>query len=69
MREYIIELSKYIIVFFMVLYTISCFYVYRYREEYRRKKIYIVQNILMFLVQVFGFLTLSLVSEDIQYIL
>lgn len=68
MREYIIELSKYIIVFFMVLYTISCFYVYRYSEEYRRKKIYIVQNILMFLVQVFGFLTLSLVSEDIQYI-
>lgn len=68
MREYIIELSKYFIVFFMVLYTFTCFYVFRYREEWQRKRIYIAQNVLMFLVQVFGFLTLSLVSEDIQYI-
>lgn len=68
MREYIIELSKYFIVFFMVLYTFTCFYVFRYREEEQRKRIYITQNVLMFLVQVFGFLTLSLVSEDIQYI-
>lgn len=68
MREYIIELSKYFIVFFMVLYTFTCFYVFRYREEWQRRRIYIAQNVLMFLVQVFGFLTLSLVSEDIQYI-
>lgn len=68
MREYIIELSKYFIVFFMVLYTFTCFYVFRYREEEQRKRIYVTQNVLMFLVQIFGFLTLSLVSEDIQYL-
>jgi len=68
MREYIIELSKYFIVFFMILYTLTCFYVFRYRDEGQRKPIYIAQNVLMFFVQVFGFLTLSLVSGDIQYI-
>ena len=69
MREYIIELSKYFIVFFMVLYTFTCFWSFRYREEWQKKKIYTAQNVLMFLVQVFSFLTLSLVSSDIQYLI
>ena len=30
MQEYVIELSKYFIAFFMVLYTASCFYTFRY---------------------------------------
>ncbi len=68
MQEYIIELSKYFIVLFMVLYTFTCFYAFRYREEKSGSFIYVIQNILMFLVQVLGFLDLSLVSKDIRYL-
>ncbi len=68
MQEYIVELSKYFIAGFMVLYTLTCFYAFRYREEQDRKGVYMVQNILMFLVQVLCFMNLSMESQDIQYI-
>lgn len=68
MQEYIIELSRYFIMIFMVLYALLGFYVFRYRDEERRKPLYVMQNVLMFLVQVLGFLDLSLVSGDIQYL-
>ena len=68
MQEYIIELSRYFIVIFMALYTVSCFYLFRYREEPRRSWVYVFQNVMMFLVQILGFLNLSLISEDIHYL-
>ena len=52
MQEYVIELSKYFIALFMVLYTGSCFYTFRYPVGEYSKGIFILQNILMFLVQV-----------------
>ncbi len=68
MQEYIVELSKYFINILMVLYTLTSFWAFRYREEQERKGIYIVQNITMVLVQVLCFLNLSLVGKDIQYL-
>lgn len=68
MQEYIIELSKYLITILMAFYTFTCFYVFRYHEEERRRWIYILQNVLMFLVQLLCFLDLYLVSRDIQYL-
>ncbi|MCH5343874.1 MAG: FtsW/RodA/SpoVE family cell cycle protein [Acetatifactor sp.] len=68
MQEYFIELSKYFIAFSMVLYTVTCFYIFRYREESDRRIAYLVQSGLMFLVQVLCFLTLALDSGDIQYL-
>lgn len=68
MQEYIVELSKYFINILIVLYTLTCFYAFRYQEEYERRFIYIVQNVLMVLVQVFCFLNLTLVSEDRQFL-
>ena len=58
MQEYVIELSKYFIALFMVLYTGSCFYTFRYPVGEYSKGIFILQNILMFLVQVLCFLDL-----------
>lgn len=55
MQEYVIELSKYFIALFMVLYTGSCFYTFRYPVGEYSKGIFILQNILMFLVQVLCF--------------
>ena len=68
MQEYIIELSKYFINIVMILYTLTCFYAFRYRRESERKGIYILQTVLMFAVQIMCFLNLTLVSEDIQYL-
>ncbi len=68
MSEYIIELSKYFICGLMVLYTFSCLYVFRYGADSRKRPIYVIQNILMFLVQTFCFVDLVLVSEDVQYL-
>ena len=68
MQEYVIELSKYFIALFMVLYTGSCFYTFRYPVGEYSKGIFILQNILMFLVQVLCFLDLSLTGGDLQYL-
>ena len=52
----------------MVLYTGSCFYTFRYPVGEYSKGIFILQNILMFLVQVLCFLDLSLTGRDLQYL-
>ena len=69
MQEYVIELSKYFIAFFMVLYTASCFYTFRYPVGEKHRGVFILQDLLMFLVQVLCFLNLSLVSGDFQCVL
>lgn len=63
MQEYVIELSKYFIALFMVLYTGSCFYTFRYPVGEYSKGIFILQNILMFLVQVLCFWICLLLAE------
>ncbi len=68
MQEYIIELSKYYIVFFMVLYTLTCFFALWCKKEQRLHVLYLTQNALMVLVQISCFLNLALVSKDIQYL-
>lgn len=68
MQEYIVELSKYLIAIFMAVYTLSCFLAMGIRHERGRKWLYVVQNIMMFLVQTFSFLALSIVSDNIKYL-
>lgn len=68
MREYVIELSKYFIAICMALYTYECFAVFRYRDEESRRGIYLRQNILLFIVQFFCFLDLTLASKKVEYL-
>ncbi len=68
MQEYIVEISKYFIAIFMALYAFTCFFAFRFREEKQRKGIYVVQNILMFFVQLLSFFDLAVVSKDVQYV-
>lgn len=63
MGEYVIELSKYFICGMMVLYTLSCLYAFRYAGDGRKRPIYVIQNILMFLIQALCFVDLILVSR------
>ncbi len=68
MSEYVIELSKYFICGLMVLYTFCCIYAFRYAKECGNRPVFVVQNILMFLIQTLCFVNLILISDDIQYL-
>ncbi len=68
MQEYIIEVSKYCITILMAFYTLECFVVFRFRDENRRKGIYIRQRVFIFLIQFICFLNLTLVSGKMDYL-
>ena len=70
MRVVFIELAKYIFAFFISFYVAASYYGASSQNENIRKKIYIFQNILMFLSHLLGFLLLyQLNSEDIKYLI
>ncbi|MCR5268311.1 MAG: FtsW/RodA/SpoVE family cell cycle protein [Lachnospiraceae bacterium] len=64
MQTMIIELSKYLIILFMLAYTFECFSVFRYVSEEKRRHIYFRQNIWMFLIQTFAYLALMLTVQE-----
>jgi len=63
------DLSKYVIVFFMALYTILCFFCVRDKEEDDHGWIYALQIICMFMVHFLGFAAICLETGDISYII
>lgn len=67
MNEYIVEISKYIIILCMALYTFECFLVFSLRPE-RRKGVYTRQTILIFLIQIICFFDLVYETKDINFI-
>lgn len=56
MELYVTEISKYVIDFFMLLYTIEAFLVFRYRTEKKRKGLYIRQIVCLFAIQISCFI-------------
>lgn len=68
MGEYVIELSKYFICGMMALYALCSVYSLRYCGECGARPVYVVQNILMFLIQTLCFVDLVLTSNDMQYL-
>jgi len=70
MRVVFIELAKYIFAFFILFYVAASYYGAVAKNENIRKKIYIFQNILMFLMHLLGFLLLyQLNGENIDYLI
>ncbi|MCI8528236.1 MAG: FtsW/RodA/SpoVE family cell cycle protein [Lachnospiraceae bacterium] len=67
MREYITEISKYVITFLMIMYTFCSFLCLTDRLG-KKKTIYIIQNLLMFIMQFFMFADLAVVSKDWEYV-
>ncbi len=67
MKEYIIELSKYGISFLVILYTISCFFAFRKKNE-KQSGLYIIQSLLLFAMQLLFFLDLTFISGEMQYV-
>lgn len=64
MQSVFIELSKYIFAFLIAFYTLASYRGAVIKSDERRKRIYIVQNILMFSIHLLGFLILYLLNEE-----
>ena len=64
MVNVIVELSKYIMIILMAVYTFSCFSVFAQVYEEDKKWILIRQNVLMFLIQFTAYLVMYLQTEE-----
>ena len=63
----VIETARYLIIICMTIYTIQCFAVFRFNNEYDRKGIYLRQNFFMVMIHFLGFLSLYAQKGDIKY--
>lgn len=68
MLYYITELSKYIIAFLMILYVLECVLNEVIKSKKKKKGIYIRQDIYLFLIPFFSYMTLSLRTGEIDYL-
>lgn len=66
-QEYVTELSKYTLAFFMALYTLESFIVFSHRIK-RKNGIYTRQSLYIFLIQFLMFVDLALVSRERDYV-
>lgn len=64
MVNVIIEVSKYLMILLMAVYTYLNFSYFRYREEWGQKRVCRRQNVAMFLMHFVAYLILYLKSED-----
>lgn len=67
MKNLLFELSKYIFTFFAAYYTYVSYRGATVKNEEKRKRIYHVQNMLMFLIHFLGYLILFLQEDNIDY--
>ncbi len=64
MVNIIVELTKYVIILLMGIYTFSCFSIFLQREEADEKRVLLRQNVLMFGMHFMAYLVLYLKTED-----
>ena len=69
MAHVISDLSKYVIVFFMAVYTILSFFGMSEKEDDDKGWVYALQIISMFMVHFLGFAAICLETGDISYII
>ena len=69
MKAYFLELSKYMIVMLIALYTFESFLVFRLKKEKRINSLFTRQKFYLFLIQLLAFLALYFKSGDVQYLI
>ena len=67
MKEYITEISRYVIVALMIVYTLCSFLCLTDKLE-KKRILYVLQNLLMLMIQLLMFADLSVVSKDWEYV-
>lgn len=65
---YVIEISRYLISAAAVLYTLASFMVFYYKNETRRNGLYLLQNILMFSIQLICFIQMTYTTGNTDLI-
>ena len=68
MQHYIVEFSKYFIAIFMIIYTLESFLALTKKREDKRNGVYVRQDIYIFCIQFFSYLTMCLKTGQIEYL-
>ena len=68
MQSVFIELTKYIFAFLMAFYALAAYRGAVIRNEEKRGKIYVTQNIIMIAVHFIGYLIMYIVYDETKYI-
>lgn len=66
---YFVELSKYIIVILIAVYTFESFLVFRMKRDKHIQGVFLRQKLYLFLLQLLAFLTLYIKSGNIEYLI
>ena len=69
MVNIIVEVSKYMIILLMTAYTFSCFSIFAQSYEEDEKRVYILQNVLMFMMQFLAYAVMYLKTEEHKLLL
>lgn len=64
MVNIVVELSKYLMIIMIAVYTFECFAVFSYTDEYIKRGIMRRQNLLMFMIHFVAFLVMYLQTEE-----
>ena len=68
MVNIIVELSKYVMIILMAVYTFSCFSIFAKQYEEEKKHILIRQNVFMFLIQFVAYLVMYLKTQELKLV-
>lgn len=68
MVNIIVELSKYLIIVIIIMYTYLCFTIFGYHDAEKKKAMLGRQNVLMFMLQLIAFIVLYLEMNDIKLV-
>ncbi len=66
MVNIIVELSKYMMILLITMYTYLCFSIFGYSDPDRQKSMLRRQNILMYMIHIIAFLVMYLQKEDVK---
>lgn len=66
MVNIIVELSKYMIIILMVAYTFSCFSIFAQSYEEDARRVFVRQNVLMFMMQFLAYAVMYLKTEELK---
>lgn len=66
MVNIIVELSKYVIILLITMYTYFCFSIFGYQNPDKKQYLLRRQNVLMFMMHIVAFLVMYLETEDIK---
>ena len=66
MVNIIVQLSKYVMILLIIMYTFLCFSIFGYQDPDRKRYLLRRQNILMFLMHAIAFAVMYLQTDDIK---